>query len=267
MSRLFLSPSSATLRYVMPTDDAGRVLNANFSIEADGPYLALILESAGGRSSNGLSRNLEYPKALTLLLTRLRDRNATLYEALLDSRRTWHLPEEDRKLSDGPIRLKGLDNMDTLRLELTRRQAKVGQGPTAKKGGNSRKRMRLRLEVPGFTPADTDRLTAELAGDVPNGDPQIAPRTSAIAQSSSGRRGEDLCDGSSDSPRHLRHIQDARLRQAIERHAVNQAIEHYVSLGYRVDDVGTQSPMTSTPSGVPLCSILKSRVQQASPTL
>jgi hypothetical protein len=35
-------------------------------------------------------------------------------------------------------------------------------------------------------------------------------------------------------------MQDARLRQAIERHAVKRAVEHYESLGYRVDDVGTR---------------------------
>ncbi|MEV4105705.1 DUF3883 domain-containing protein [Nonomuraea sp. NPDC049649] len=226
----------------MPIDDAGRVLNGKFSVEIDGPYLALILDSAGGRSSSGSSRNLDYPTVLTLLLTRLRDRDATVHEALLDSRRTQHLPEEDRRLSDGPMRLKDWPDMDFLRLELTRRQGRVGQAPSATRDGNNRKRMRLRLEVPGFAPSDANRLASELAGHVAAEEPATgshshpAPRPSETLHN----REEGPDEAASDSPRHLRYVQDARLRQAIEKHAVNRAIKHYEDLGYHVEDVGTR---------------------------
>ncbi|MEV0623992.1 DUF3883 domain-containing protein [Nonomuraea sp. NPDC050404] len=222
----------------MPTDDSGNVLNANFTIEPDGPYLALTLDSAGGKNPEGPSRNLDYPKVLTLLLSRLRDRDATLSQALVDSNRTRHLSEEERTLTDGPIRLKDLPDMDALRLRLTRAQGDIGQASNARRSGNNRKRMRLRLQVPGLTEADADRLMAELAAPpISRSTPPHPASHAVVPRDDDAETNENTTPESS---RHPRYLQDARLRQAIEKHAVALAIRHYESMGYHIEDVGTR---------------------------
>ena len=50
-----------------------------------------------------------------------------------------------------------------MRLRLTSAQARIDQAPGAAKGGNSSKRIRLRLQVPGFPPDAAGRLEATLA--------------------------------------------------------------------------------------------------------
>ena len=45
-------------------------------------------------------------------------------------------------------------------------QAKIAQAPDATKGGNSTKRIRLRLDVPGFRLGDAARLAQTLAAPV-----------------------------------------------------------------------------------------------------
>ena len=50
-----------------------------------------------------------------------------------------------------------------MRLRLTSAQARIGQAPGASKGGNSSKRIRLRLQVPGFPPDAAGRLEVTLA--------------------------------------------------------------------------------------------------------
>ncbi|MDG4772704.1 DUF3883 domain-containing protein [Solwaraspora sp. WMMD792] len=145
------------------TDDDGRVLNAEFVVELDGPAFALLLESAGGRGGLAPSRNSDYTTALELLLARLRSRGAVLVDALVDSKRTAHLPETERRLLDGPVSLAAVDDLAALRLQLTSRQGRIGQPPGAPKAGNNRKRLRLRLHVPGYSPGEVHRLSADLA--------------------------------------------------------------------------------------------------------
>ena len=53
--------------------------------------------------------------------------------------------------------------METLRLRLTAAQGRIGQSPDASKGGNSSKRIRLRLVVPGYAADEADRLAVRLA--------------------------------------------------------------------------------------------------------
>ncbi|RSM86368.1 hypothetical protein DMH04_14525 [Kibdelosporangium aridum] len=60
-------------------------LNAEFAVEPDGGHLSLVLESGGGGTSRGPSRNHQYVPVLTLLLRRLRDQRALLVTALLAS--------------------------------------------------------------------------------------------------------------------------------------------------------------------------------------
>ncbi|MGC4796922.1 protein NO VEIN domain-containing protein [Micromonospora saelicesensis] len=157
------------------TDDDGRVLNAEFAVELDGSGLVVILESAGGTSSTGPSRNSDYIPALELILARLRMLGAVLVSGVVDSRKTGHLPESERTVLDRPLRLSVVDDLAALRLQLTSRQGRIGQTPNAPKAGNNRKRLRLRIEVPGYGSTDASRLATEIAR------PAAAPVSSGSA--------------------------------------------------------------------------------------
>jgi hypothetical protein len=149
---------------VLARDDSGQVLDAEYSVEQDGEQLALILESASGPADSRPPRNTDYRSALTLLLGRLRALGAVLHDGLVDSAFTQRrgIPEAERRLLPSPIRLVDETDMEALRLRLTSGQSRIGQAPGISKGGNSSKRIRLRLAVPGFSPEDAGRLAAEL---------------------------------------------------------------------------------------------------------
>jgi 5-methylcytosine-specific restriction enzyme A len=146
------------------TDDDGLVLDAEYSVESDGGHLALILASAGGGTGSRPPRNPDYGLVLTTLLSRLRDLGAVLEDAVVDSAETRRhgIPESERRLIDVPVRLGGEADMDALRLRLTSGQVRINQAPGAR-GGNTRKRISLRLDVPGYGADDADRLAARLA--------------------------------------------------------------------------------------------------------
>ena len=140
--------------------DDGVELNAEFVVEADGLHLRLVLESAGGRTAgSGRSRNDQYVPALTLLLTRLRDRRAILLAALVASARVSGLPESERALLQGPIDFADVGDIERLRLDLTSAQGRIGLPEGAAKQGNNRKRIQLRLAVPGYAAGDAARLS------------------------------------------------------------------------------------------------------------
>jgi hypothetical protein len=149
------------------SDDDGMVLDAEYHVQPDGDLFALILESrsGGGRAGSSLPRNPDYNRALTILLTRLSRVDAVMADALVDSRRTLALsvPEADRRIVAGPVRLSQQPDLDALRRRMGTAQAKVGQSPDAKKPGNSTKRIRLRLQVPGYSLREADKLAADLA--------------------------------------------------------------------------------------------------------
>jgi hypothetical protein len=144
-------------------DDDGVELNAEFSVLADGEHLSLVLESAGGRGAGPRPRNDQYVPTLTLLLDRLRDRQAVLVSGVVASARTAHLSEEARSIVPVPIEMAAEHDMDQVRLQITRAQGRVGLPDGAAKEGNNRKRIELRLAVPGYGPHDAARLAAALA--------------------------------------------------------------------------------------------------------
>lgn len=151
-------------------DAHGVELNADFGVEVDEGYLSLVLESAGGRTAGAdRPRNDQYVPALRLLLERLRDRQAVLLSALVASARVSGLSVDERTLVKGPLKLSGVADVEQLRLEITSAQGRVGLRPGARKEGNNRKRLRLRLDVPGYRLDDAAQLAADLVG--PRTDP------------------------------------------------------------------------------------------------
>jgi hypothetical protein len=149
-------------------DDRGRAMDAAYLVEADGGHLALIVESRSGSSGTRAPRNPDYNQALGVLLARLGMLNAVLADALVDSRHTQDLdlPEAERRLIQAPIQLALEPDPDALRRRLGTAQAKIAQAPDAAKGGNSTKRIRLGVDVPGFQPRDAARLAQTLAAPI-----------------------------------------------------------------------------------------------------
>lgn len=118
----------------------GAELDAEYSFEPDGAGLALVVESAASA------------EALTLLLTRLRQRGTTLRGALLDS-----TPLVDH-------------DMESLGRDLSTRLARTGGA-------------RFHLEVPGYAADDAQRLAEDLAKPVVLG---TAPEATALLRSALG---------------------------------------------------------------------------------
>lgn len=158
-----------------PFDATGHVLDATYFVESVGAHVALIMESRSGRSAGSPGRNADYNPALATLLNRLGRLDATLVDALVDSRTTQALgtPEAERRIVTGLIRLAQVPDIEALRVQMGTAQAKVAQAPDAMKGGNSTKRIRLVLDVPGYPPGQADRLADILA--VPTQE-LVAPR-------------------------------------------------------------------------------------------
>ena len=89
-----------------------------------------------------------------------------MVDALVDSRQILALgvPAADRRIVAGPVRLNQQPDLPDLRRRMGTAQSKIGQSPEAKKPGNSTKRIRLRLQVPGYSPSEADKLATDLAG-------------------------------------------------------------------------------------------------------
>jgi hypothetical protein len=147
------------------TDRAGRALNATFSAEPEGGWIALIMDSRSGRAAGRPGRNADYNLALAVLLERLARLDATLADALVDSRKTQALgtPEAERRLITEPVRLALVPDLEALRIRMGTAQAKIAQEPDATKGGNSTKRIRLRLDIPGYSPDKAQHVADILA--------------------------------------------------------------------------------------------------------
>lgn len=164
-------------------DDDGERLDAEYMVERDGNRVALVLGSASGASNSRAARNSQYRSALELLLTRLKRLDAVLEEALVDSAHTQRLglPEDERRLTDGPLRLAEHADMAELRKRLTNRQAQIGQRSDARRDGNTTKRIRLRLTVPGIAPNEASVLEALLASAIERFEYRSADETGPVS--------------------------------------------------------------------------------------
>jgi hypothetical protein len=155
---------------VQPLDEEGTVLDAEYHVEPDGQAFALILESrGGGEAGSSRPRHPDYNRALSILLHRLARLDSVLVDALVDSTstRALGLPASGRRIADGPVRLRQEPDLEALRHRMGAAQARVGRSPESSGGGNRTKRIRLRLEVPGFATTDVERLEQALARAVP----------------------------------------------------------------------------------------------------
>lgn len=185
------------------------------------------------------ARNTDYRKALAVLLDRLRDMDAVIEDALVDSAFTQRsgIPESDRQLIRTPIRLIDEPDVEALRLKLTSAQLRIGRSPNTPGGGNSSKRIRLRLRVAGFSPHDASLLADELT----------RPRLDSPANKSSGEiqqieHAVALAAGKPIGPSRGQGFQlDQAVKVAVEHLAMRTASEFYRK-DWDVEDVhGAQS--------------------------
>ncbi|PKV76458.1 HNH endonuclease [Nocardia fluminea] len=156
-------------------DAAGLELDAEYSVEPDDGHLALILASSSGRWRGQRRRNADYGPALELLISRLQQFEAVVVSAVVDSRNTSTLPESERSLIDGPIDLIAVADVRALCGKLRNAQRPIGRKSEFTRHGNSVKRIRLRLRVPGYGSLDCYALSTDLSNAI-----EVAPET-AIA--------------------------------------------------------------------------------------
>jgi hypothetical protein len=231
-------------------DDSGDELDAEYSVERDGEFLALILESGGGPSGSRPARNADYRKGLAVLLDRLRALGTVIQDALVDSAFTQRrgIPEAERRLLSTPVRLVDEVDIEALRLRLTSAQLNVGRAPGTPKGGNSSKRIRLRVRVAGFSPKDASLLADELAQpSLPSVLLSLPPERlrSETSPSSEAQQIEEAVAHAAGKPTHRGQGQgfqvDQAVKVAVEDRAMRAASEFY-GKDWDVEDVhGNQS--------------------------
>lgn len=217
-------------------DDRGRELDADYHSEPESPHIALILESRSGRNPPQAPRNRDYNPALELLLTRLGRLGAVLVDALLDTGYTQRLgiPEADRRLIESPIPLALEPDMALLRRQIGNAQAKIGRTSEGSAGGESRKRIRLRVDVPNYQPRDAARLAERLAAPVTETAAKVL-RYSPVEQAE-----EAVHDAAGKAVRRgtgQGFQRDQEVKAKVEAHAMNMATEFYSGKGWAVQDV------------------------------
>ena len=149
-------------------DDDGKLLNADYSCEPDGPYIAVILESRSGKYTRPY-RNEDYDEALRILLSRLGMLDARLVDGLVDTANTRRdrLPEAERSFIESPIPLALVADVDILRRDIGRKVEGIGRDPNASgRGGERRKKIRLRVDVPDYQPDYAKQLEGRLAAPI-----------------------------------------------------------------------------------------------------
>lgn len=130
--------------------DAKQRLDARFEVEgAD-----VIMQSSGG------TQNKDYAAGLLLILQRLKSASVAITGAWVDSATVQNLPLAQRSIFDPSDGLQP----EQIRQRMTQRMTRVRSDPMARaKGGNPRKRIRIRTDFEGSEP----QLLAMVQGPAP----------------------------------------------------------------------------------------------------
>jgi hypothetical protein len=212
-------------------DFDGTVLDATFSVQPpDEGVVSVVFESSGGRAGGPNPRNLQYRQGLNVLLRRLQLMNAVLAEIRVETERTRALPVDHQRIEIGgrpfPIALAGLGDIENFRKEISRYGRKIGQSAeTAAAGGGSSRRLRFFLTGISEEQAVLER---ELGGTGVEADADVVGAVVQIAAGNSSHRGQGF-------------LVSQAVRNAVERHAVDWARDHYRHGGWVVTDVGATS--------------------------
>ena len=211
-------------------DSDGTILDATFYVVAENGGISVVYESSGGRAGGPNPRNLQYRQGLTVLLRRLQTMNAVIDEIRVETQKTRRLAAEDQALRiEGrqfPILLSAVEDVDTLRRQISRYGRKVGQSAerSIQPGGSSRRLRIFVSQVPTDVPALEERLAGR-PGEARASASEVESLAEAMEANSSGR-GQG-------------YLVSQAVRKAVEIHAVNRATQYYVAQGWTVEDAGT----------------------------
>lgn len=201
--------------------DDGTVLDATFSIE-ERP-LSLVYESAGGKTGIN-ARNRDYGAGLTLLLSRLGRLGVVVREVRVDSTVTRRLPPDQRVVALDryglPLALGAVADFEDLKRDISTGARLPGAREGASRGGSSR---RLRLLIRSPVPAADLETVIAGSGAVPEVDAVHEVIEVAAGGRHGGRRGQGF-------------LLSPAIKDAVERHAMERAIQRY-SQDWHVVDV------------------------------
>jgi hypothetical protein len=220
-------------------DDRGQPLDADYYGEPDGPHIALILKSRSGRDPPEPPRNGDYNPALELLLARLGTLGAVLVDVLLDTdyvTQRLGMPEADRRLIKSPIRLAVEPDMALLRRRIGNAAAKIGRTSETSTRGETRKKIRLRVDVPNYQPDDAGRLAERLAAPITE-TAEKELRYSPVEQAEEAVQeaaGKVVRRGTGQG-----FQRDQEVKAKVEERAMEMATEFYAGKGWIVRDVSS----------------------------
>lgn len=212
---------------MQPLDEAGQPLDATFSVESTEGELSVVFESRGGGKGKPGAKNTQYAAGLESILERLKQMDARITDAVLDTRETQRrqLSRAERQLAlEGvsyPIVLARQADLHDLRLRLGRAQERTGRTQSGKKGGNPTKRIRLYIALASAPSAEE----VEWRLGQPASDPALDAVVEAI-EKVAGKRGRHAGQGFSASK---------EVRDVVEKHAMSSAQAYYEAAGWTVD--------------------------------
>jgi len=128
-------------------------LDAEFDLEPHDDGAFIVFHARYGTRGSGREVNIDYLRALEVVLARLSELSATITAIEVDSRVARGLPLEQRLLPlSYPVQLTGGMDVGRLRRDVTEAQRRIARKSTAKPtGGNNHKRIRISLTFPQGT--------------------------------------------------------------------------------------------------------------------
>jgi hypothetical protein len=151
---------------VIARDNSGQRLNAEFDVEVHDSGAFITFHARYGTRGSGREVNIDYLRALEVVLARLGSLSAIITAIEVDSRVARDLALEKRLLAlPYPLRLTIDTDADRLRRDITEAQRKVARDAKARPtGGNNSKRIRISLTFP--TRIDFNGLQRALTGEL-----------------------------------------------------------------------------------------------------
>ena len=151
-----------------PYDENGDAIDAKYSIELVRDGFDLIIDSQGGSTGGRPPRNTGYGRALVLHLRRMAELGMILDDLQVASTEAMKRPEKERQIRpDGytlPLKLAATSDFEKLRLAIGRASAAFGREKDL--GGNSTKKLRLRMRWSNATTMSANSIATMLANSV-----------------------------------------------------------------------------------------------------
>jgi hypothetical protein len=212
-------------------DDSSQILDAEFDVDPrDGGGASIVFHARYGTRGSGREVNIDYLRALEVVLARLTTLNASITAIEVDSRVARGLPFEERLLPlTYPVHLvEGMD-LGRLRRDVTEAQRRIARESTAKAvGGNNHKRIRISVTFSANTELDVVRRT--LSGEVGQAkQPVVDAHTERPAVSPTFAPYREAVVSPLVSPPAVFSVDPESLERALAGHArVQNALAHFI---------------------------------------